>query len=675
MIKKTALKHLEVLAVIHDSSSDGDGLLSELQEVGGLLWVLKEELNCRKQINNEHLKVKIFWLGNAKSRSDCLLTRSLQSDILLSILESDTRLGKRLREKLKPKEKKLEEVSLSDWNRVSRKLTRNSPDTSWGNALGEGGYGIVLGATKYSPAEIIDLAIKLSVCRNEHYYNVSAWRELNSMVHAKSKSDGNFLKLIDCFVSGNTRLTAALILCRVNDEVIVSALGMERLHQTILPILETACLSYQNQSKDGLETFRNVCREMIGQLYIFNNKVHLAHRDIKPCNVMTSEINQSSPLRVRLVDFGQVQKRDPTLVYQKMGSTGVGPSFSQGVAFCPSSFPDRAQIRSIGSGTPGYYCTAKQADGKPTESFESAVSSRDQYGLAMTLLHGVIPNFKATSFSKNGAPKDVDDFCKTLKLLLPGGSEVEYLTCMPCRRLVDLVFNLLFTPEFDLEKALYSAFILEPELSLDEESDLSKGIVIRCINHETGLPCKPLILMKFKGKGYVVFQYCAYIDGEIVGYYAGRYIPQSYSRRECIDIRAASVHVLCLRDNNSGDILVGDISHATPLSTYTSHGKILSFAQSSIEDDRKPFGTLKKPSIHTEEIKKVNLDDGTEFGFIPMRAYKTAEGLQLSTWRYPWGIAAGGKSVYSVEEEEKLAADASEAIADEVLENLKEKFR
>jgi hypothetical protein len=181
--------------------------------------------------------------------------------------------------------------------------------------------------------------------------------------------------------------------------------------------------------------------------------------------------------------------------------------------------------------------------------------------------------------------------------------------------------------------------------------------------------------MKLRGKGYVVFQYCAYRDGEIAGYYAGRYIPQSYSRRECIDIRAASVHVLCIRDTNSGDILVGDISHATPLSTYTSHGKILSFAQSSIEDDRKPFGTLKKPSIHTEEIKKVNLDDGTEFGFIPMRAYKTAEGLQLSTWRYPWGVAAGGKSVYSVEEEEKLAADASEAIADEVLENLKEKFR
>jgi hypothetical protein len=256
--QKTALKHLEVLAVIHDSSSDGDGLLSELQEVGGPLWVLKEELNCRKQINNEHLKVKIFWLGNAKSRSDCLLTRSLQSDILLSILESDTRLGKRLREKLKPPKNKIsgsrpvaskmdEELSLSDWNRVSRRLTWNSPDTSWGNALGEGGYGIVLGATKYSPAEIIDLAIKLSVCRNEHYYNVSAWRELNSMVHAKSKSDGNFLKLIDCFVSGNTRLTAALILCRVNDEVIVSALGMERLHQTILPILENACLSYQKQ--------------------------------------------------------------------------------------------------------------------------------------------------------------------------------------------------------------------------------------------------------------------------------------------------------------------------------------------------------------------------------------------------------------------------------------------
>jgi serine/threonine protein kinase len=167
--------------------------------------------------------------------------------------------------------------------------------------------------------------------------------------------------MINCFISGASRAPGALILCRVNDEVIVSALGMERLHQTILPILETACLSYQNQSKDGLETFRNVCREMIGQLYIFNNKHHLAHRDIKPCNVMTSEINQSSPLRVRLVDFGQVQRRDQVYAQWSAGA-GLGPAFPQGVAFCSSSFPVKHQIRSIGSGTPGYYCTAKQAD-------------------------------------------------------------------------------------------------------------------------------------------------------------------------------------------------------------------------------------------------------------------------------------------------------------------------
>ena len=521
-------------------------------------------------------------------------------------------------------------------------------------------------------AKIIDLAIKLSVCRNEHFYNLSAWRELNSMVYASTKSDGNFLNLIDCFVSFASRLTGALILCRVNDEVIVCALGMERLHQTILPILETACLSYQNQSKDGLETFRNVCREMIGQLYIFNYKLRLAHRDIKPCNVMTSEINQSSPLRVRLVDFGQVQRKD--LVYQQMVSTGVGPPFPRGVAFCQSSFPVKAQIRSIGSGTPGYYCTAKQADGKPAESFESAVSRRDQYGLAMTLLHGVIPNFKATSLSKIDAPKDVDDFCKALKLLLPEGSEVEYLTCMPCRRLVDLVFNLLFTPKFDLRKALYSAFILEPEFSLEEESDLSKGKVIQCVDHKTGLPLKPLILMKLRGRGFVVFQYCEYIENEIAGYYAGRYIRQAGSMPGYIDVRAASVHVLGIRDT-SGDILVGDITHATPLSTYTSHGKIMSFAQSSYEGDRKPPGTLKAPAIYTDKVTVVDLDNGTQFGFIPMRAYETKQGLKLSTWKYPWGVASGGYSVYSEEEIQKLEADASEPIANEVLEDLNEKFR
>jgi hypothetical protein len=132
------------------------------------------------------------------------------------------------------------------------------------------------------------------------------------------------------------------------------------------------------------------------------------------------------------------------------------------------------------------------------------------------------------------------------------------------------------------------------------------------------------------------------------------------------------VHALGIRDT-SGDILVGDISHTTPLSTYTSHGKIMSFAQSSYGDDKKP--TLKVPLIYNEEITIVPLDNGTEFGFIPMRAYKTEEGLKLSTWKYPWGVASGGVSVYSEEEAEKLEAYAREPIANEVREDLEEKFR
>jgi hypothetical protein len=225
-----------------------------------------------------------------------------------------------------------------------------------------------------------------------------------------------------------------------------------------------------------------------------------------------------------------------------------------------------------------------------------------------------------------------------------------------------------------LEKALYSAFILEPVFSLEEESDLSKGIVIHCINHETGLPLKPLILMNMKGRGSVVWQYCKYKDNEIAGYYAGKYIPQADSVPGYIDTRAASVHGLCIRDN-SGDMLVGDISHATPLSTYTSSGKILSFAQSSYEGDQKLKGTLKAPKIYKDKISCVELENGTKFGFIPMRAYETEQGLKLSTWKYPWGVASGGYSVYSEEERQKLEADAREPIASEVLQDLDEKFR
>ena len=69
------------------------------------------------------------------------------------------------------------------------------------------------------------------------------------------------------------------------------------------------------------------------------------------------------------------------------------------------------------------------------------------------------------------------------------------------------------------------------------------------------------------------------------------------------------------------------------------------------------------------------MENGTKFGFILMRAYETKQGLKLSTWKYPWGVASGGFSVYSVEEAEKLKKIASEPIADEVLEDLNEKFR
>ncbi len=58
-----------------------------------------------------------------------------------------------------------------------------------------------------------------------------------------------------------------------------------------------------------------------------------------------------------------------------------------------------------------------------------------------------------------------------------------------------------------------------------------------------------------------------------------------------------------------------------------------------------------------------------------MRAYETKQGLKISTWKYPWGVASDGYSVYSEKEFQKLEADAREPIANEVLEDFNEKFR
>jgi hypothetical protein len=235
--------------------------------------------------------------------------------------------------------------------------------------------------------------------------------------------------------------------------------------------------------------------------------------------------------------------------------------------------------------------------------------------------------------------------------------------------------------------ALKSSFVLEPVFSLEDESSLSKGIVIRGKAPESDIDLPPHLLMNLPGKGLVVIQYHDYEEGQVFGYYAGRLVKQgtcwfkhlnNEKGPKLFDPRMVSAHVLPLRDG-SEDAIVGDISHDTPLSTYLKYNAVLSFAQSCIGS--KTGATLQKACIFRSQskIKKFILENGTEFGLVEMKAHKTkAEDrgkVRVTSWEYDWGVLLGGLPIYSPEEEESRAASANEPIDADTLRIIEARFR
>jgi hypothetical protein len=561
--KGTALKHLEVLAVIHKPEFRGPDLLGELKNLNPD-WILKEELICSnsEKFSSERLLVKLFWHGAVVPRKDCLPTRSLQSDILISIMESNVRHGRSLRELLKkpPVQSPLLSdghlyLQLEEWNHVSRILTRISPGMSVGEVLGSGGFGTVLSTTTFSETGVVESALKLSVTHLANYWNQSGWREFNFM--ESMKSNGEFLKAVECF-SNVARARSAFAICPVDEHVVVSALNMERLAQTILPILENACLSYQNQKIEGLEILRNITRELIREMLNLNRLRECVHRDVKPQNIMTnyvSNMDRKTRLKVHLIDYGSVQKKCQTYQLHLKGLDR--PSIRRGetkeVSFFSHTFPPSsgtAMLKAIGNGTPGYFRKSPSSEHEQyfrelysseheseNLSFEREVFLRDQNGLALTLLHAVIPKFEAEWFWETIAGKSPDtiivwkliagkgpdnheSFVSVLKAMLTAKAprtSLRHLESDSCSKLLELIFKLMFQPGFQWLHALMSSYVLDPIFSLAEESDLSNGIVIRGRAPGTDIELKPHILMTLPVMGLVVVQIYDYFDDVIFG--------------------------------------------------------------------------------------------------------------------------------------------------------------
>ena len=744
--KGTALHHLEVLAVIHDPEFDGADLLGQLQRLSSA-WSLKDELTCSnsERFKSEKIIVKLFLRGSAaglgdgdvlmgdgeEARKDCLPTRSLQSDILISILESDSRHGLFLRDLVENPSKTPSRddghlyLELEEWNHISRMLLEISPGMSVGNVIGSGGFGIVLSTTIFSEdgSRIDESALKLCVALLDHYWNQTGFREFNFM-HSMMSNRGSgwgrlgrggggpvdlatggvdFLKTVDCFSKApKNRKSFAIFSAAKN--VVVSALNMERLEQTFLPILECACQSYQSGTKIGLEPLRNITRELICEMQILNRHRQFFHGDVKPQNIMTNYVRNmdgvTTRLKVHLVDFGGVQQKGRS--YLRGSSNRETTKVEQHPGHW---FPPGKDVKAVVNGTPWYY--RKELPSKhddyfcdlyPSENdsqnrlFESELFRRDQTGLAITLLHAVIPRFEAKLFWENfRCVKEAEGRASFLFALERATKarkfSTEYLESHSCWKLLDLIYKLLFEPGFDWTSALKSLFVLEPVFSLEDESSLSKGIVIRGKAPGSDVDLTPHLLMNLPGKGLVVIQYHYYKEGQVFGYYAGRLVKQgtcwfkhlnNEKGPKLFDPRMVSAHVLPLR-HGSDDAIVGDISHDTPLSTYLKYKAVLSFAQSC--DGSTTGATLQKPDVYCSKskIKIVKLENGTQFGLVEMRAHETkAEDRgtpRVTSWNYDWRVLLGGLQIYSPEEEESRAASANEPIDADTLIIIKARFR
>ena len=191
---------------------------------------------------------------------------------------------------------------------------------------------------------------------------------------------------------------------------------MERLEQTFLPILECACPSYQSGTKIGLETLRNISRDLICEMQILNRHRQFIHGDVKPQNIMTNYVPNmdgvTTRLKVHLVDFGGVQQKGLSYI---RGSSNRETTSAEKVEQHPHHlFPPGIEVKAVVNGTPGYYrkVLLKEHDDYfqglyPSENdsqnrlFESELFRRDQTGLAITLLHAVIPRFEAKLFWEN----------------------------------------------------------------------------------------------------------------------------------------------------------------------------------------------------------------------------------------------------------------------------------
>ena len=218
-----------------------------------------------------------------------------------------------------------------------------------------------------------------------------------------------------------------------------------------------------------------------------------------------------------------------------------------------------------------------------------------------------------------------------------------------CRQCLELVYNLFQDAQSKQEpvaiitRALISEFALCYIAETAEMDRLltTEGIVVDGRMHEGERIQRPLVMLKARKIGLLVFSLLDSKEGDIASPYAGR-IVQGPSG----NILSSANFIMHGLPLGNGHLLDGQPCEDLPLSTLVSAGAVGSlFVSSRIDPDKDLPGNIGLPNRLGASALKRQTVDGVEFDSVDMIYRTNTRYGQPCAWSYKWGNGGGSVAI------------------------------